>query len=183
MRTIFLTFAVLAGLVAPAEQALAQRSSDPNFGHFYMGRQQITITDDSPIINDQRTMQGPGGGGGNGGLPAGPIPLPKAGWQPYSSTIPGVQTALPKVVNGVPPKMPAAPAGPKAMQGNAGALKAKAPAKPAGPVTVKSYNAYKGYGGSLPGSTGAGASGGPSYSSNTAVQGSVLHWARKKAGY
>lgn len=164
--------------------ALAQRSSDPNLRNFYMARQQISIDDDAPVIIDRRTNpQAAQGGGGVGGL-TGPMALPKAGWQPYSSQIPGVQTALPAVSNGVPKSLPSGKTS-KGLSADQGTLKPKAPAaikKPSGPVTVQTYRAYKGYGGSLTPSTasGAGSSGGSGYSTSTQVQGSVLHWARKK---
>ncbi|CAM6000428.1 unnamed protein product [Sphagnum balticum] len=53
--------------------ASAQRQTDPNIGHFYMARQQVSITDDSPVINN-RVNGGPGAAQmpGNGALPAGP---------------------------------------------------------------------------------------------------------------
>ncbi len=61
-----------------------------------MGRQQITIEDKSPIINDK--TGGAAGGGGNGALINRPVPLPKAGWQPYAPVeTPGINPNLPKV--------------------------------------------------------------------------------------
>jgi hypothetical protein len=187
MRKTFLLVTLCSVAATSVVPALAQRSSDPNFNHFYMARQQITITDDGPVVNDQRTNpQAGGAGGGVGGMAGGPPALPKAGWQPYSSSIPSVRTGLPQVVNGVPPKAP--PPGPSGMSGRAGALKAKKGASAAAPRTpsnvVQTYNAYKGYGGNLsPASTGGGGGGTASYSTNTNVQGSVLHWARKKRSY
>src|ERR1700683_4813520 len=75
--------------------ALGQRNYDPNLGHFYMGRQQITIEDESPIVNDKT---GTAPGGGNGALLNRPTPLPKAGWQPYAPVeTPGLNPNLPKV--------------------------------------------------------------------------------------
>lgn len=70
-------FLVLAGQGA----AFAQNSYDPNLGHFYMGRQQITIEDNSPIIRDKT---GATVNGANGALLNRPAPLPKAGWQGYA---------------------------------------------------------------------------------------------------
>lgn len=188
MRKTYMTLLLVAGMISAVTPSNAQPSSDPNLRNFYMARQQITITDDGPLINDQRTVPQPGaagGGPGAGGMPGLPVGLPRAGWQPYSSQIPSVRTALPKVNNGVPPKMP--PATPGGLSGKAGALKAKpgAVAKPAAPAGVQSYQAYKGYGGNLTPSTssGSGSGGAAGYSSTSNVQGSVLHWARKKKGY
>jgi hypothetical protein len=185
MRKTYLLLTAISLLGSAIAPALAQQPSDPNMRNFYMARQQITITDDGPLINDQRTNpQAAGAGGGVGGMPGVPAGLPKAGWQPYSSSLPGVRSGLPQVVNGVPPKAP--PPSPAGMSGRAGALKAKksAPVAPRGPATVQTYNAYKGYGGNLTPSSTSGAGGGAAtYSTNTNVQGSVLHWARHKRGY
>lgn len=75
--SLLLTFA-LVNLLPPVS---AQKNYDPNLGHFYMGRQQWTVEDNSPIINDRtsttdNTM--------NGSLPSRPVPLPKSGWQGYA---------------------------------------------------------------------------------------------------
>jgi hypothetical protein len=79
------------------------------------------------------------------------------------------------------------PPGPSGMSGKAGALKAKktgAAAPRPSSNQVQTYNAYKGYGGNLtPPSTYGSGSSAASYSTNTNVQGSVLHWARKKRSY
>ena len=76
--------------------ANCQQNYDPNLGHFYMGRQQITIENNTPIINDR--TGGTTGGGGNGGLLSRPVPLPQAGWQPYAPIeTPGINPNLPKV--------------------------------------------------------------------------------------
>lgn len=164
--------------------AQAQQGTNPNMGHFYMARQQITITDEAPMVNDQRTMPGaPAAGGGQGALMNRPIPLPKAGWVPYSASVPGLSTSLPKVNNGVPPKAP--PVDPNAMRARAGKLKpakASSPKPPQGPVAVRSYTPYKGYGApaAVPAPAQVGGSGNMSMDSSTNVRGSVLHWARKK---
>src|SRR5437868_14255508 len=101
MRKFYVSLLLCAFSAGVFLPALAQRASDPNFGHFYMARQQVTITDDGPIVNDQRTNPAAkGAGAGVGGMQGGPPPLPKAGWQPYSSEIPSVRTDLPKVANG-----------------------------------------------------------------------------------
>lgn len=64
MQKTCLTLLLCAGLVGAPGPASAQPTSDPNLRNFYMGRQQVTITDDSPIVNDQRTNPAAAGGGG-----------------------------------------------------------------------------------------------------------------------
>jgi hypothetical protein len=162
--------------------ALAQRQSDPNIGHFYMARQQITITDDAPSVNDQRTTPAAAAAQGSGALPGRPMGLPRAGWQPYSQSIPSLKTSLPKTNNGVPEKAPP-PQQPSAaaMRARAGALKAASAAQqkasqPSVPV-VKAYSPYKQY---APDSAAAGSA---ALNANSAVKGSVLHWARSRKSY
>ncbi|HEY9869966.1 MAG TPA: hypothetical protein V6D08_12435 [Candidatus Obscuribacterales bacterium] len=180
MKKATLALLMCAGLVGTVGPAEAQRTSDPNLRNFYMARQQWQIIDDSPVVTGSPGMPGGAAAAGAGALPAGPMPLPKAGWQPYSSSIPSVRTALPQVNTGVPKALP--PAQNKSGQmAKAGSLKLPKQATPApsGPVSVKSYQAYKGYGGSLTPSTGS-AYGGGGLQTQTQVQGSVLHWARGK---
>ncbi|RTL35989.1 MAG: hypothetical protein EKK48_26890 [Candidatus Melainabacteria bacterium] len=175
-----LSIASAAMAIAPA---LAQRQSDPNIGHFYMARQQITITDEAPMVNDQRTNPA-AAQAGMGGMPGGPMPLPRAGWQPYSQSIPSLRTSLPKTNNGVPEKAPPPP--PMGMRGRAGGLingpktaakpKSSQPPAPSAPV-VKAYSPYKQY---APDSAAAGSA---AMQSNSAVRGSVLHWARPRKNY
>ncbi len=161
--------------------ALAQRQSDPNIGHFYMARQQITITDDAPSVNDQRTTPA-AAAQGSGALPGRPVGLPRAGWMPYSQSIPSLKTSLPKTNNGVPEKAPPPPQpSAAAMRARAGALlKASAPkpkaSQPSAPV-VKAYTPYKQY---EPESAAAGSA---AMNSNANVRGSVLHWARNRRNY
>jgi hypothetical protein len=152
-----------ASLASPAF-ADYSRGADPNMGHFYMARQQIQITDDSPVINYK------------GGDPAQqqqnnpmaqqkrPAPLPKAGFNAYTPPpqASGYNPNLPSVENGVPRReLPAAgPSlnhgdgakhGPKSKQAKAGSLKPGAGGKQAtansggfsGPT--KTYAPYKGY--------------------------------------
>jgi hypothetical protein len=183
MRRQILCLLVCAVITSTAGAAMAQggfRQSDPNIGHFYMARQQWQIIEDAPVVTGQPGS--PGGAAQQMAAPNRPVPLPKAGWMPYSSSIPSVQNALPQVNNGVPKPMPAAPAaprGPSGMHGKAGnlSLKPKAPAS-SGPPTVKAYAPYKGYGGGAPAGQSAYTGGGSSASTN--VKGSVLHWARPK---
>ncbi|HNB21022.1 MAG TPA: hypothetical protein PKZ32_01305 [Candidatus Melainabacteria bacterium] len=186
-------------------QAQGYATDNPNMGHFYMARRQITITDEAPAVNDQRTNPQAGGAAGPGMAPGMGRALPKAGWTPYSQFVPGLSTNLPKTANGVPTQ-PSASADPTGMKGKAGKLKSSksSAAKPktasSGPPSIKSYTPYKGYGappqmvkgggnGSVPNftaggsvnSSGAGAGYGYGNSqTETNVKGSVLHWARVK---
>src|SRR5688572_1736730 len=90
----------ITGWMLPAS---AQRSSDPNLGHFYMARQQIQILDDAPVVYDKRSVPG----SAQVAAPQGPAPLPRAGFSAYSSAMPTMTTGLPEVVNGVPKRIPA----------------------------------------------------------------------------
>jgi hypothetical protein len=178
-----LALLLCAGLVGSTGAAMAQRTSDPNLRNFYMARQQWSITDDSPVITGSPGMPPGAASGAMGGMPGGPPPLPKAGWQGYSSQIPSVRTALPQVNTGVPKTLPRAQ-NVSGQQAKAGSLKPGKPgkpavAKPAGPVGTQTYQAYKGYGGSLTPSTGSGYGSGGMRTS-TGVSGNVLDWARKK---
>lgn len=156
------------GIAAPV---LAQdgRGADPNFKHFYMARQQVQVIDESPIITN---TQG-GGGAAGANAPAAAQPLPRASFQTYYQGSPGTPSNLPKVYNGVPPKLPPSP---NAMTGQAGNLKPKKAAAKSSYPGLKAYKPYSGYGGATPKSSGD-ASGGSSTSS--AVHGSVLHWRKK----
>jgi len=180
MRKATLALLLCAGLVGGTGAAMAQRTSDPNLRNFYMARQQWSITDDSPVITGSPGAAAGAAGGAMGGMQGGPPPLPKAGWQGYSSQIPSVRTALPQVNNGVPKSLPKAQ-NLSGQQAKAGSLKPGKPAaaKPAGPVGTESYQAYKGYGGSLTPSTGYGSGSGSGVRTSTGVQGNVLNWARK----
>ncbi|MDX2105909.1 MAG: hypothetical protein SFY67_05855 [Candidatus Melainabacteria bacterium] len=155
-----------ASLALPAF-ADYSRGSDPNMGHFYMARQQIQITDDSPVINykggdpAQQQQQNPAM------QQKRPAPLPKAGFNAYTPppTASGYNPNLPSVENGVPRReLPSAgPAlnhgdgvkrGPKGKQAKAGSLKPgslgaqgkQANASPGGfNGPTKTYAPYKGY--------------------------------------
>lgn len=165
-----LTLAAATGLSLALSLVMpspAKAGDNPNMGHFYMARQQIQITDDSPIVNYK------------GGDPAQqqqnnpmmqqqkrPAPLPRAGFTGYTPppTASGFNPNLPSVENGVPKReLPAAgPAlnhgdgssshkGPKGKQAKAGSLKPGAGGKQAtanpGTFTgpTKTYAPYKGY--------------------------------------
>ncbi len=186
-------------------QAQGYATDNPNMKNFYMARRQITITDDSPAVNDQRTNPQPGApGAGPGMAPGMGRALPKAGWTPYSQFVPGLSTNLPKTANGVPVPVTQAPPDPTGMRGRAGKLKGskassskpKAASSGGGGPSLKTYTPYKGYGapaqmtkgGGVPNYT-AGGTSSPSASSGsgygnqqteTNVRGSVLHWARVK---
>lgn len=156
--------------------ANAQRSSDPNIGHFYMARQQISITDDSPVINNRT-----GGGGaqnmqGAGALPGGPMPLAPARWQSFAPppTAPNLSTSLPQVNKGLPTKGPMPGTGNHGNTGRLAKTKSSAPAisKPSGPVTA-SYTPYKKFAVEAPAATSIG------NGANGKVYGDVLHWARQ----
>jgi hypothetical protein len=198
-------------LVATAnawQGAQAQPSENPNMGHFYMARRQITITDDAPAVNDQRTNPQAGAAAGPGAPPGMGRRLPKAGWTPYSQFVPGLSTNLPKTNNGVPVPVTAAPADPAGMRGRAGKLKSsksassKSKAASNGPPAMKTYTPYKGYGAppqmvkgggggssSVPNYTTSGSTSPPGISmgsgssygkAETNVRGSVLNWARAR---
>lgn len=200
-------FLVLAATIGVWQGAQAQgyATDNPNMGHFYMARRQITITDDAPAVNDQRTNPQAGAGAGPGAAPGLGRALPKAGWTPYSQFVPGLSTTLPKTANGVP--QPAAlPPDPTGMRGKAGKLKSSKAASSSKPKTasggapsVKTYTPYKGYG-APPQMVKGGGNGVPNYTAGgpassgasgagygygnsqteTNVRGSVLHWARVK---
>ena len=178
MTKATLALLLCAGLVGSTGAAMAQRSSDPNLRNFYMARQQWQITDDTPVVTGSPGAPPGAAAGGMGGMPAGPAPLPRAGWTGYSSQIPSVKTALPQVNNGVPKSLPRAQ-NVSGQQAKAGTLKPMKPAKPAGPVGTQTYQAYKGYGGSLTPSTGSGYGSGSGLRTSTGVKGNVLDWARK----
>lgn len=197
-QAIAITAAALSALIGegfvPAVAQQYGKNADPNLGHFYMARQQIQILDDAPQVNDYRTQPAPPAGAAPpGAAPAmnRPQPLPRAGFMPYSNSLPSVQNSLPKTFNGVPPKAPPMrPVNPA--MGKAGAYKAgkKAAAvasAPAAPPTLKKYAPVNGYGGNaMGGPTTVVRSGGASAS--TAVRGSLmqqsgpsaLHWSRTR---
>ena len=162
--------------------AAAQRNDNPNIRNFYMARQQVQIYDDAPMVNDMRTA--PGAAGAPAPAVTAPQQLPRAGFNTYMSGYAGgnARAGLPQVINGVPPKLPSAPAltGQKA---HAGKLKAKSPPAPKGPAVAKSYQPYATYQpAATGGSTAPASSSGSMLNSSGSVRGSVLHW-NKKRGY
>jgi hypothetical protein len=146
---------------------------NPNLGHFYMGRQQITIEDNSPIINDKtgNTVNG----GGNGAMMNRPAPLPKAGWQPYAPVEnPGINPNLPKVPGPVRQAHPSNPnTGRRGKSVHPGNLVPKNHGNASPFHAVKSYSPYSQYP-APPANTQAATELGAS----THVKGNLLHWAR-----
>lgn len=193
VRAITLTPLWLFIFSVNAPGAVAQRSQDPNLSHFYKARQQITITDDAPIIND-KTGGKSGMSGGSGSLPNRPLPLPPARWEQYSpvETPSGLSTTVPKIntkTNKGSPGISTKHA--TALHGRSNKLNASASAainpkdkssksassagKSATPA-VSVYSPYKRY--SLePSATGATSA---ATESKARVRGNVLHWARAK---
>jgi hypothetical protein len=167
--------------------SFGQKTYDPNLNHFFMGRQQITITDDTPLVNDKTTSAAPGGKP-NGALPGRPAPLPSAGWQSYSPASPTVDSkALPKVRNGVPEKAP--PPKPSSTSGNKGRAgklavnkgKSKPSTNSGAPSGVSAYKPYATY--STPASpTAPSAAGTANKQTSSNVRGNLLHWARGNRG-
>lgn len=177
--------AIAALPIAFAQDALAQQKArNPNMGHFYMARQQWQVTDDAPIVR----YRGNGAGAQQQrALPRGPAPLPKAGFQRFSQTLPSYRNTLPQVNNGVPKPVRQAPPN-RRIKGKSGkALKWKKSKKSTNakkktvkkPVKTKSYSPYKGYNPKVVKKpahrSGSGAS---KHHTKTKVRGSVLHWAR-----
>jgi hypothetical protein len=175
------TLSLSLGIVCQ-QTAFAQRNYDPNLNHFYMGRQQVQVIDDSPIVSPGSSGAATSGGRMNGAMPNRPLPLPSAGWQTYTpAQPPGFTTGLPKVNNGVPQKPgPQGPAGQKGKAGTLAAGKGKTKGKPsqvaASPNGVSAYKPYATY---KPAPSGASATTGMNnQQSTTNVRGSILHWAR-----
>jgi len=130
-----------------------------------MGRQQWTIEDNSPIINN-RTGTAPGAM--NGALPA-RAPLPKAGWQGYAPVDnPPPNNNLPKI-----PAIPKA-AKPVSRPGTNSKLGHKGAAGNLSPTGINSYKPYSTYTSPV-----NAPNVGTDPSSSTHVKGSLLHWARR----
>ena len=148
------------------QPAFSQRDSDPNFNHFYMGRQQWTVEDNSPVIIN-RTGTAPGAGM-NGALPARP-PLPKAGWQGYAP-IDNPPAATNAAKSGSAAKHSASGSHAKPGQkGQAGNLTGNK--SPSGMQGYKPYATY-----SNPVNA---PSPGADLNTSQHVKGSLLHWARR----
>jgi hypothetical protein len=162
----------------PVSAQYSSKMDDPNYKHFYMGRQEIEVLDNSPIVKYRRSA---GAGGGQTGGVQGPVPLPAAGFQQYSNNVPSGPSNLPKVENGVPHKLPLA------AKGNPGKLKAKAstqtsarllgrsslPSTAAKPTVAKYKKSYQ----TRPESASSGAA---SLNSAQKVRGKLLPWATNK---
>jgi len=140
-----------------------------------MGRQQITIEDNSPIINNK--TGNPVSGGGNGAILNRPAPLPKAGWQPYAPIEkPGTNPNLPKVPGPVRQAHTSHPrTGPGGKSGHPGNLAGKNRGNQPSSGAVKSYSPYSQYPAPAPNTQAA-----EELGASTHVKGSLLHWARHK---
>lgn len=146
------------------QPAFSQRDYNPNFNHFYMGRQEWTVEDNSPVIINKT---GTGSGGMNGSLPNRPA-LPKAGWQGYAPIDnPPPNSSLPKGPGSSRPKGAAHPK--LGYKGHTGNL--------TGGKSSSGINAYKPY------ATYSSPTNAPNTgidpSTSTHVKGDLLHWARR----
>jgi hypothetical protein len=183
LNRLLVTFLISLSVIPVAHTgAAAQKGVDPNLGHFYMARQQITITDDGPVINNKTTPPAVPGAG-PGALPAGiPQGLPAARWTQYSppETSPSLSTSLPKVPNGVPPKQPKSANGAMGKTGKLGVSSIKPAFSQAAavkkPATAAAYAPYKKF------SPDGAVSGASEAQSASRVKGDVLHWARRAHG-
>jgi hypothetical protein len=154
---------IFTGLSQPA---FSQRDYDPNFNHFYMGRQQWTVEDNSPIINNKT---GTAPGAMNGALPN-RAPLPKAGWQGYAPIDnPAANNNLPKAPGSSRPKGIAHTNSKAGQQGRAGNLTGNK-----SPSGINSYKPYATYSNPV-----NAPNAGTDLNSSTHVKGSLLHWARR----
>lgn len=135
-----------------------------------MGRQQITIEDESPVVTNKA---GGAAGGMNGGLPNRPTALPKAGWQPYAPVeTPGINPNLPKVAG--PVRQSHSGNAASGNKGRAGRLAAGAHGKPSAGNGVRGYKPYATYPSPQTNSQAA-----ANLNTSTHVKGSLLHWARR----
>ena len=152
---------LLLSCLCPA--AFGQRDYDPNFNHFYMGRQQWTIEDNSPVIINRA---GTAPGAMNGALPNRGVPLPKAGWQGYAPIdTPKTSTGNPKSSAGSHSSRTKHTAG--GNKGQAGTLTKS-------PSAIQGYKPYSTY--SAPAAEQNAAN---SQQTSQHVKGSLLHWARR----
>jgi hypothetical protein len=146
------------------QPAFCQRDYNPNFNHFYMGRQEWTVEDNSPVIINKT---GTASGGMNGALPNRP-PLPKAGWQGYAPVDkPAANNNLPKAPGSTRPK--SASHSKAAYKGHAGNL--------TGTKSPSGVNAYKPY--ATYSNPANAPNTGAESSTSTHVKGDLLHWARR----
>jgi hypothetical protein len=185
VSSLSLSLAVFSVVLMPPLTANAQRTSDPNIGHFYMARQQVSITDDSPVINN-RVNGGAAPGAaqmpGNGAMPGGPMPLAPARWQSFAPppTAPSLSTSLPQVNKGLPTKGAMTGTGNRGttgrLPGRGGSAGGNRPAvtisKPSVPVAA-GYTPYKKFAVEAPAATSIG------NGANGKVYGDVLHWAHQ----
>lgn len=137
-----------------------------------MGRQQITIEDNSPVINDKT---GGGAGGANGALMNRGTPLPKAGWQPYAPMeTPGINPNLPKVPGPVRQSHNPQTRQTAGSRGHAGRIAAGTHGKSTPSNGVRSYEPYTHYAPPAANTQAA-----QELGASTHVKGNLLHWARR----
>ncbi len=147
-----------------ASPAFCQRDYDPNFSHFYMGRQQWTVEDNSPVIINRA---GTAPGAMNGALPNRATPLPKAGWQGYAPIDNSPASATSKTPGGSgTSKVRRAIAGNRGKAGNLTGNKS--------PSGIQSYKPYASYPAPVANPAAA-----DLQQTSTHVKGNLLHWARR----
>ncbi len=175
-------------------QSIACAQNDPNLGHFYMSRRQITIEDNSPIIIN-KTGNAMAPNPYQGSLPNSGMSLPKASWQQYSPSVTNFKPNLPTVYKGIPTPAPQAtpsPNLPVANTAKANSLKNKAKTAKDN-NTVKAYSTYKGYGGKVTNTSSSSVTtaqtkmqSGQMQSNkqiNSSVNGQLLHWRPQAKNY
>lgn len=169
----------IIGMSLPVQAQQYGRNDNPNLRNFYMARQQIQITDDVPAVNDLRTNPQPAQPGAAAPVPSAPQALPRAGFNSYMSGLAGGagRNTLPSASNGIPKLAPAGPNLTGRQAQPVGKVNAKAPAAPKAPPIAKTYTPYATKPVAASGNSGAG------LNTSTSVQGSVLHWNRKRTGY
>jgi hypothetical protein len=158
----FTSSLIIGGLPLPA---FCQRDYDPNFSHFYMGRQQWSVEDNSPVIIN-RTGTAPGAM--NGALQNRPVPLPKAGWQGYAP----VETPTTKTGAAKTPGHSQSSKSRRSATGNKG--KAGNLTGGRSPSGIQGYKPYATYPAPVANPNGA-----DLQQTSTHVKGSLLHWARR----
>jgi len=152
------------GLSCLAQPAFCQRDTNPNYSHFYMGRQEWTVEDNSPVIIDKT---GTANSGMNGSLINRPTPLPKAGWQGYAPIDNPPATNKTKSSGTTKSKRsPASKAGQKGHAGNLTGINS--------PNGIRGYKPYATYSNPV-NAPNAGAD----LTTTQHVKGSLLHWARR----
>jgi len=159
-----LTLSTLIGLNCLAQPAFCQRDYNPNYNHFYMGRQEWTVEDNSPVIIDKT---GTANSGANGSLINRPTPLPKAGWQGYAPIDNPPASNNAKSAGATKSKNSAASkAGQKGHTGNLSSTNS--------PNAIRGYKPYATYSNPV-----SAPNAGADLTTTQHVKGSLLHWARR----